>query len=180
MSIEPSDYSDIFLKDESLLYSNLSKHKDDFNIWVAENFNVIDTIESFDEVKPDDVLFNLLIKSGYKHKRSQCHYSAKAICILHPSIDYYTGFVERKESVFPIITHSFNYYNSHIIDFARVDEINKIVTSQSHSTLPHTYYGIKIPRNFVMKYQDEVFKEESMKPLLYEWYLERFGDSRIS
>lgn len=36
-------------------------------------------------------------------------------------------------------------------------------------SLPHNYYGIDIPIEFVKKYLDETIEDNSMKPLLFEW-----------
>ena len=43
--------------------------------------------------------------------------------------------------------------------------------NEENDSLPHTYYGIEIPREFVLNYEQETIEEKSMKPLLYEWFL---------
>ena len=68
-----------------------------------------------------------------------------------------------------LITHSFNIEEVDIVDFARLEDPQDPLKS---NTLPHTYYGIEVPRAFVLQFESETIKEKSMKPLLYEWYKE--------
>ncbi|MFA7446670.1 MAG: hypothetical protein WCY89_12050, partial [Flavobacteriaceae bacterium] len=106
---------------------------------------------------------------GYKHIHYQCHYSAKAISILNENVLYYTGFVTRTCPIYPIITHSFNYYKDKVLDLSRIN--NPEYPLPEDCNLPHTYYGIKIPNEFVLEYHKETMENHSMNPLLYEWYI---------
>lgn len=82
--------------------------------------------------------------------------------------EYWTGFVIRNESIRPIITHSFNVLNNQIVDFTIhiTDPFNKL----DQKTYPHEYFGVRIPREFVLNFRDETLNEHSMNPLICEWY----------
>ncbi len=140
-----------------------------FNNWFLINSKLLGVFNSFEEVIPSAEKFQMMIERGYTHIGSQCHYSAKAICLLDSSYEYWTGFIKTADVEFPIISHSFNVKNGQIIDFSRIDNNGNIV-NYNYSFFPNTYYGIRIPRDFVEQYKGETFKEKSMRPLLYEWY----------
>lgn len=169
MSIEPLDYHTIFLQEGEDFYQCLRKiDKDEFNYWVKHSLISVGEINSYEEVKPNPSIIALSEQSGYKHIDARCHYSAKAISILMSEFEYWTGFVVRNESVRPIITHSFNVLNNQIVDFTKhiTDPFNKL----DQKTYPHEYFGVRIPREFVLKFRDEIFNEHSMNPLICEWF----------
>ena len=172
MAIENYDYHEEFRAEGEPFYDSLRwLDKVEFNKWVVDNFIEVDTIKSFEKVRPSKEVFDKIV-SGYKHIHGQCHYSAKAVCLLDSDIEYYTGFIERQDSYYPIVTHSFNVNKGLIIDFSRLKNDFTVIEEKT-SSLPHTYYGIKIPTEFVNKYRNDVFEENSetkMRPLLYEWF----------
>ena len=172
MAIEKIDFHSIFLNEGDVLYSDLSKlDPDEFNNWVSATFNEIATITSLTQICPEKLTIEKLKAVGYFHLENQCHYSAKAACLLSENIDYYTGFVLRKDSIHRIITHSFNTCNSYIVDFSRVDTNFEIFTWLG-STLPHTYFGVNIPRSFLENFRNQTLIYHLMNPLLFEWFLE--------
>lgn len=172
MAIEKIDFHSIFSNEGEDLYSGLSKFdSDEFNNWVTTTFNEIATITSLSQIRPDKSMIYELADAGYFHKESQCHYSAKAVSILVKQFDCYTGFVVRDDSYKSIITHSFNYYNTQIVDLSRLD-LNYNILEGLGKTLPHIYYGVKLPKSFLQNYKDEVLIHHSMNPLLLEWYME--------
>jgi hypothetical protein len=170
MIIEPIDFHSIFLDEGKGIYECLRRiDKDEFNHWAVLNFaKVGDVVNSFEDVKPNSSIINLSEHSGYKHRDIQCHYSAKAICILMTDFEYYTGFIKRNESNKPIITHSYNVYQNQIVDFTKyiADPLNRYESR----TFPHEYFGVKIPREFVLNFRDETLNKFSMNPLICEWY----------
>ncbi|GET35033.1 hypothetical protein PbJCM13498_38960 [Prolixibacter bellariivorans] len=169
MSIPQDDFYSIF-QGEGDFYDEIhSLDQEKFNEWVSNSFEKIATISSFNEVAPSENTINEFRERGYIHKESQCHYSAKAISLLNPEFEYWTGFINRDDYLYPIVTHSFNLYKGKVIDLARVDKHLKPLDIESTS-LPHVYYGIKIPHDFVKKYEKETFNEFSMEPLLVDWY----------
>ena len=173
MTLPKLNFHEEFMEEGRPFYSSLSSvDESKFNEWVANNFKEIGTIESFEQVKPQKDLFDKIIK-GYNHIHGQCHYSAKAVCLLDRRFKYYTGFIERGDQYTPIVTHSFNIYEGAIVDFSRFDkDYNPI--SETWSTLPHTYFGINIPFEFVEQYRFDFFDEEAprdMDPLLHKWFL---------
>lgn len=170
MNIESLDFYSIFLKEGEDFYQCLRKFdKDEFNYWVARYIVKVGEIRSFEDVKPDFSIIALSEQAGYKHIDSGCHYSAKAICILLPEFEYFTGFIWRNESINPIITHSFNVTQNRIVDFSRyiTDPLNMPISQ----TFPHEYFGINIPREFVLKFREETINLYSMSPLICEWYV---------
>lgn len=172
MAIKKCDYRSEFLQEGENLYSNLfSINEYKFNDWVTKNFNELGTIGSFEVVRPSREIFDEIINS-YRHIHGQCHYSAKAVCLLNCEIEYYTGFIMRDYRHFPLVTHSFNMYKGSIIDFSRFKN-DFTVIEEGASSLPHTYYGIKIPTEFVVRFREDVFEKKSMNPLLSEWYWEQ-------
>lgn len=172
MAIDKIDFHSIFTTEGVDLYSGISKFDpDDFNNWVSSTFNEIATITSLSQICPDKSIIIELEEAGYFHREGQCHYSAKAVCLLTENVDCYTGFVVRNDSYCEIITHSFNYYNSQIIDLSRLDSDYYTLVGLG-ITLPHTYFGVKLPKNFLQKYRDAVLIHHSMNPLLLEWYME--------
>ena len=162
MAIKKCDYRSEFLREGEKLYSALSSINEcEFNDWVATNFSELGTIQSFEEVRPSKEIFDE-IANGYVHNPSQCHYSAKVACLLDAEIEYYTGFIVRRDSYDPIVTHSFNVYQGSIIDFSRFKNDFTVIEERT-SSLPHTYYGIKIPTEFVNRYRNDVFEGEPEK-----------------
>lgn len=179
MAIPQDDFFTIFIEEGEPFYNDISKlDSSHFNKWVTENFIMLYKIDSFNEVAPSNDLIHDFKTKGYHHISSQCHYSAKAINILNPDFEYWTGFINRNCSVFPIITHSFNVYNSNIIDFARITDDLKIIEPKIND-FPHIYYGVKVPNELVKKYENETFYKHSMKPLLYELYLFQENENNI-
>jgi hypothetical protein len=173
MALPKLNFHQEFMIEGGSFYSSLSSvDESEFNEWVVNSFTKIGTIESFEQVKPTKAVFDRIIK-GYNHIHGQCHYSAKAVCLLDNRFEYFTGFLERHCSHYSIITHSFNIYDGAIVDFSRFDKgYNPI--SESKSTLPHTYFGIQIPFEFVEKYKFDLLDEEAprdMDPLLHKWFL---------
>ena len=172
MAIEKYDYYNEFMDEGKPFYNSLNElDEDKFNDWVADNFIEVDTIESFEEVKPSRNIFDKIVK-GYRHINGQCHYSAKAVCLLDAEFKYFTGFIQRRDSYLPIVTHSFNVYQGSIIDFSRLKDDFSMI-QEKKSTLPHVYFGINIPTEFVARFSKDVFEERSMNPLLYEWFREQ-------
>jgi len=168
--IRDIDFWSEFLREGSDFYGDIySIDQSAFNSFVVENFILIAKIKSLDEVIPNKDELQNLVEKGYEHRCSQCHYSSKAIAIVDESYEYWTGFIYRNDSIYPVLTHSFNIKNRKVIDFSKVRENGDLIELVVDPNLPHWYYGIHIPTNFVSKYRDQVFKEESMNPLLYEW-----------
>lgn len=176
MAIEKTDFYSIFLEEGEPFYDDIySLKQDEFNEWVSNNFKETQTVNSFEEVAPSKDYIKYFLKKGYKHIfPPQCHYSAKAVNIINPEYEYWTGFIHSQDFVLPIVTHSFNIFEGKIIDFARIDDKFKLL-SKKDPYFPHTYYGIMIPAEFVKQFEEETFKNFSMKPLLFEWYKENNG-----
>lgn len=176
MTLEPLDFYSIFLDEGKDFYQCLRRiNKDEFNYWLKQSLIFVGKVNSFMDVKPDPSIIALVKQAGYMHFDSQCHYSAKAISILMPDFEYFTGFIKRKESINPIITHSFNVSQNRIVDFARyiTDHLNTPISR----TFPHEYFGVKIPREFVLKFRDETLNFYSMNPLICEWYVAQIKNS---
>lgn len=164
------DYHHIFMDEGQSLYSEIfSLDKSKFNNWILENFKYYGTCHSFDEVIPSKKIMDSLIKKGYFHRTNQCHYSSKAVNILNQKIKYITGFIITENPYYPINTHSFNILNKKILDFSRITHEGKSM-EDNLKTLPHFYFGIELPHEFVSLYKNETFKEFSMNPLILEWY----------
>jgi glutamate mutase epsilon subunit len=172
MNIEEIDFYELCLEEGHPSYSEIFKlDKMVFNDWMRDNLVEISTIKSYDNVLPSEKVFNDFVQKGYEHIHYQCHYSSKALSILDENYKYFTGFVERNTLDYSIITHSFNIKDYTIVDFARINDPEYQLTEEECG-LPNIYYGIEIPRDFVLNYQEETFEDKSMKPLLYEWFLE--------
>lgn len=168
MSIETLDYHSLFLDEGKDFYQCLCRiNRDEFNQWLLRNIVKVGEIDSYEHVKPDSSIVKLSDHLGYAHRDFQCHYSAKAITILLPEFEYWTGFVSRYESINPIITHSFNVYQNCIVDFSKhiTDPFYKL----DLKSYPHEYFGVNIPREFVLKFRNETLNEHSMNPLICEW-----------
>ncbi len=171
MNIDKIDFHELCLDESPQIYGNVNQlNKDNFNQWIKENLEEFITIENYDIVVPDNNVMNDLKRLGYEHIHYQCHYSSKAATILNDNFKYFTGFVNREHWLYPIITHSFNTLKGEVIDFARVSDPNDPIENEK-SSFPHTYYGISIPREFVLKYKQETIEDKSMTPLLVQWYL---------
>lgn len=173
MNIDEIDFYELCLDEGGPFYADVYPlDKNDFNQWIRENLEEFITVENYDIVTPDDNIMDQMNQLGYVHVHYQCHYSAKAVTILNDNFRYYTGFVERASWPYSIITHSFNISNGAVIDFARVSDPDDSIENQENS-FPHIYYGISIPREFVLNYEQETFEDKSMNPLLIQWYLEK-------
>tara|TARA_R110002111_G_scaffold115058_1_gene176004 strand:+ start:911 stop:1435 length:525 start_codon:yes stop_codon:yes gene_type:complete len=171
MSINQVDFYELCLDEGGDFYTEIyGLEKEDFNQWVRDNLQEIGTVNSYNEVVPSNEVLNGITELGYEHIHYQCHYSAKASTIKDSNFTYNTGFVIRNSFHYPIITHSFNTVNGNIIDFLRIEDAEDPFNEENDS-LPHTYYGIEIPREFILNYEQETLEEKSMKPLLYEWFL---------
>lgn len=170
MAIMRVDFYRIFQEEGAPFYNNsFGINKEEFNDWVINSFNRLIEIESLQKIIPKREIIDKFISLGYVHKAHQCHYSSKAITLLDPDFEYWTGFVNRQDFINPIITHSFNIYKGDIVDFARINQDFSIQTAQE-LYLPHIYYGINIPSEFINNYRDSVLNDFSMNPLLFEWY----------
>lgn len=171
MSIEYTNFITYF-QNESSFYSDLPNEVcDQFNVWITNNFMSIGLFNSIEEVSPDIQSLKELQTQGYNHYASQCHYTAKAISILNPEYEFWTGFIQRESISYPIVTHSFNIKSNKIVDFSLLNE--EFLPINSPDSFPRKYYGINIPREFVLKYKEQTLKEKSMNPLLILWYLEQ-------
>jgi len=174
MDLKNIDFYDLCLEESPDFYGDICcLNKEVFNSWVKENLLELGSISSFDEVVPNDLFFKEILKLGYEHEYNQCHYSAKSLTILDEDYKYFTGFVKRETFPYPIITHSFNFAREKIIDFARITDPEYPDTIKDEDKgFPHVYYGIEIPRNFILNFRKETLEDKSMKPLLCEWFLE--------
>ena len=173
MNIDEIDFYELCLQEGEHFYSDIQNlERNLFNQWIRENLREIKEVISFEEVAPQQNLLNTITGLGYEHRYYQCHYSAKALTILHDRCIYFTGFLQQNSNYYPIITHSFNILNEEIIDLARIENQEDLFTNDDRSSLPHLYYGIEIPREFILRYREETLNENSMNPLLYEWFLE--------
>lgn len=169
MIIERFDFHVTLLEEGKDFYQCLRKiDKDKFNVWVQQWFIGFGKVYSFEDVKPDPSLIALSELAGYKHIDAQCHYSAKAISILMPEFEYWTGFISRNASLNPIVTHSFNVYQGQIVDFSKY--ISDPFYKLDLKSYPHEYFGVDIPREFVLKFKEETLNEFSMDPLICEWF----------
>lgn len=120
---------------------------------------------------PNEEVTNLLIASGYSHFASQCHYSARALTIIHESAKFFAGFVTTTTSYNEFVPHSFNAIDGNIVDLARLSEDGNTIEVSEFTGFPHTYYGIKVPRNFILQYRDETFcRGYSMNPVIVDYY----------
>jgi hypothetical protein len=167
--LSKTDFHKIFIAEGSPFYSDLAKIDSVvFNNWVCENFREYGKIDSFDEAIPSLSFINDAIQKGYKHIPSQCHNSARTICLLYDHLDYVTGFIYRpSDPLMPIITHSYNIQLGRIIDFARLNNDMRVIDEDENSYLPHVYYGVAIPKRFILSVKN--LGPASMNPLLYEW-----------
>lgn len=164
------DFYTLCLEEGHPFYSNVYPvNKEDFNNWVAANLEEIATIENYEEVLPTEDLMENLRMEGYTHRHYQCHYSAKALSIIDNQNRYFSGFLKRYSIYYPIITHSFNLRNNGIIDLARIN--NPDYPLNGEDSFPHTYYGIEIPREFILNYNEETINDYSMNPVLIDWYI---------
>lgn len=171
MDLNNIDYHTLCIEEGGNFYSGISElDKQTFNQWIAGNLKELTTIDSYDSVLPSKEIINKITERGYQHVHYQCHYSAKAATIFDENLKYYTGFIKRNH-FYNFITHSFNFDNSQIVDFARIENPDDKITS-AESGLPNVYYGIEIPREFVTKFKRETIEYKSMNPLLKEWFLE--------
>jgi hypothetical protein len=185
MPIPNLDYFSIF-QDEGEPYYNLihTLNQNDFNQWVVENFTLVGSYNSFGEVAPNNDDIQKFREKGYNHIGSQCHYSSKAVTLLDEKYEYWTGFVIRESLFYHCITHSFNLTDNRVVDFSRlendfsvmIEDIDPDDFFNSNSTFPHLYYGLQIPLDFIENYRSATFEENSMIPLLYEWYVENISE----
>lgn len=172
MAIDFRDYYNIFMDEGEQFYSDIYPlNQNDFNEWIACEFIELNTIQSFNEVIPSIAIIDQLVDNGYKHKGYQCHYSAKAVNLINEEFEFWTGFVSINSFPYSIVTHSFNVKNGNIVDLSRTEDDFQIL-DQEETGLPHAYYGMNIPTEFVSKFRRETFEEYSMKPLIVEWFKE--------
>lgn len=173
MSIENFDFYDLFLN-ESVVYDIIKfNHRDIFNEWITQNFNRLDTIYKIESVSPNQKMIKEFSNKGYEHIESQCHYTAKAICLINPKYEFWTGFIKRNTIDYPLATHSFNVLNNKIIDFTVLND--QLELRAEYESLPHIYFGIKIPYDFVLQYKEETLQRYSMNPLLVDWFYKETG-----
>lgn len=171
MYIEPIDYHDQFISEGSPFYNDLNKlnDKNSFNSWVKTSFNRFTTIHSFCEVLPTVDTIIELKRKGYIHRSSQCHYSAKATCLLLNDSDYITGYIKRSDWHFPIITHSFNFLNGRIIDMCGMVvalPITKPGSEMLSVIMTARFWAVPFPL-FVIFSVIQAFSLASRMPLLF-------------
>ena len=118
----------------------------EFNDWMTSRINQIGIIKRNNEFIPDLNIINDFVNMGYEHPGpNECHKIAKSISLLNPEYQYYTGFVLRSNyisNVNPCYFHSFNVFEDKIYDFSKLNLDNI-------SYLPHTYYGVQIPVEYL-------------------------------
>ncbi len=175
------NHKNLFLKhyDDHIIYKELENvNKEEFNKWFSEELSFRKTIRSFSKVKPPEADIEKFKNECYDFNGGECHYVAKLISIIDEEYDYYTGYIEKlgncPEDV-RLVPHSFNVKNGKVIDFARLKEDFSLW--EDTGSLPHAYFGIKIPRELVLRYKSETCNFDRpdcykirMKPLLYEFY----------
>ncbi|MGE6354865.1 hypothetical protein ACQKCJ_13450 [Flavobacterium sp. NPDC079362] len=170
INLEDIDFYEVLLDEGGIYYAEIYQlNKESVNEWLRENLRTYGTFNSYADVTPQKDVITYMTKNGYEHIDSQCHYSAKRINQIDPNYTYVTGFVFRAQYPYPIITHSFNFKDGNVLDFARFEE--EFTTITDDETLPHHYYGIEIPHEFVENFTQESIEEKSMKPLLFEWLI---------
>lgn len=173
MSIDNYDFYDFFLKEYSF-YDNIKfEDRDIFNDWVTRNFTRLDTIYTIKRVSPNQKMIKEFSNKGYEHIESQCHYTAKALCLFNPKYEFWTGFIKRDTVCDSLISHSFNVLNSKIIDFTVLND--KLELRDAYEALPYIYFGINIPYDFVLQYKEETLQRYSMNPLLVDWFYKETG-----
>lgn len=169
LSLNIDIYGEILIEGKQL-YGNLKKIDNSrFNNWCVENFSYYGYAETFKDVAPSNRRFEKFINLGYKHEYFACHYSAQSISLLDSSHKTITGFLIT-QCYYPLFTHSFNFYNNQIMDFSRFEK-DEVFSDSNKDTLPHDYYGIELPVEFLKKYENEILGK-TMNPLLYEFYKE--------
>ena len=174
MDIPKLNYHSIFINEGGSFYSEIfSLDVAEFNSWVMDNFKHFGKCDSFHEVIPSSDILITLDSLGYKHREAQCHYNAKSVSIHDKRFLYVTGMLITNDSYNQIMTHSYNLLNGKIIDFSRLCDDKHSTLEDPMNSLPHEYFGIEIPNEFVQRYREETLDEYSMKPLLREWYLVR-------
>jgi len=92
----------------------------------------------------------------------RCFGNSQAIT-LSENIDYFEGFMKCNDN---FILHGFNVYNNEVIDYTV--NSNKCKFKDRDGNLPSEYYGIKINKNIIIKYNKDLIKEKSLniRPLL--------------
>lgn len=165
------NYYQLFFNEGSPFYNNLNNvNENAFNSFCVENLAQFGTYHSFEDIIPSKLIVNEFIELGYIHRASQCHYSAKAISLLDPTFEYWTGFIHCNDLYSPIITHSFNIKDDRIIDFSRLD-IDLNIIQHDYGYFPNAYYALRIPEGFIDNYRYETLAEFSMNPLIVDYYL---------
>lgn len=163
------DFYEIMLDEGEAFYGEMYQfEKHSVNEWLLANLTFFGTINSYNEVLPEVEEIKVFQMNGYIHSEHQCHYSAKRINQIDKTYKYITGFVSRNYYPYSWITHSFNFHNNSIIDFAKLN--NEFISMEDDgNSLPHHFYGIEIPNEFVATFTHETIQNFSMKPLLFEW-----------
>lgn len=171
------NYYQEFLEEGGTFYADLAQFNEtEFNLWVREKFENLGTVESIEKISPNVEEIETFLKSGYNPTLGACHYKSREVSrISDGEYEQYTGFIYTPESRYNFISHSFNVKNSQIKDFNRLNEkTHKPEKLNQGYSFPFTFYGIKIPFDFVLKYSERDFSIQ--RPLLIEYLKENgFG-----
>jgi hypothetical protein len=167
------NYYQEFLNEGGPFYADLAQFKEsEFNEWAEANFENLGTAESIEEISPNTEEIKEFLKSGYNPTLGACHYKSREVSrISDGEYKHYTGFIHTPESRYNFISHSFNVKNGQIKDFDRLNEKTHEPEKLGQGySFPFTFYGIKIPFDFVIKYSEGDFSKQ--RPLLIEYLKE--------
>jgi hypothetical protein len=127
----------------------LSGKQAEFYQWVLDNGKYFKGTER-DRKKEDE----LIVKRRVSHKIKQCFYNSQILLLEDDDLQYYEGWYV-PENLFPI-EHGFVVHKGKVID----------VTANSRKDVIE-YFGVPIPKKFVMK---SILKKGRVESLLVQYW----------
>ena len=160
-------YRDVYMETQNV-EAFVGIEEKEFNIWMRPKVVDMDKVNSYVDVAPNLDVINDVLGPEYKYPGTrECHKVAKEISLIKPEFEFYSGVVYRENYKFEgqsYYYHSFNVFNKKIYDFSKLDSYNNCIPDEY---LPHTYYGVQIPKEFLNKNTQSIllidYYKESIK-----------------
>lgn len=99
---------------------------------------------------------------------SQCFHNSQLLCIENDNIDYYEGIIYGPNFK-KAYHHGFNIRNDQTIDITYLNNIENFHNEDKRDNY-YIYFGIKIPKNFILLYSQINQIPNQQHPIIIDYY----------
>lgn len=98
----------------------------------------------------------------------QCFHNSQLLCINNEVIDYYEGIIYGPKYK-TALHHGFSILNKSTIDITYIYNKEKF-HNEDRRDKNYIYFGVKIPKEFILKYSKNIKIPNQQNPLIVEYY----------